>query len=362
MLKLPQIQHFNPNLSSYSDHSLAQPNQGVSFRLAKHKKVVSESSNPRIVNQISRPIKKENELLSSVSFASTSVILEQINSNDETASKLISESQSSGFSRPTRRRQLPNKESRIKFYSKSRLSNRNSSIKSLHNMTSTSEEILSPAFESSFEQETVSLDLDTCDASFIENDTTTAAHQLKSELNLPKIDILNRSEGFKTSSLKELRSDWAKNVKSFKKSTNLGSRQHRLQELREKEEERLRNREELIKRNKKLKNVRLWQKAIGKIMNIQKQKKLKIHMYWVNASKELMRRHFSKKAGKIGDQYKVLCSELERVMDTEWQKVQKKDFNLGNVMQGINDQHRAKLQAEIQAQMVRMKCYWVSKN
>ena len=62
----------------------------------------------------------------------------------------------------------------------------------------------------------------------------------------------------------------------------------------------------------------------------------------------------------------MLCNELERVMETEWQQFQKKDYDIGYVMENINQEHKKKHQAEIQAQMVTHFCVfnvtWSEKN
>ena len=304
MIKLPEIDMSNPKLTLSTYNQLSQDRKITSYRLVRCRKPVN-----------SRGLDKQHEIkstthLMSHNFGMSSYVMDtnSLNKNEETNPISLNQRSTVELTRSFKN-SLPNQESKLRrmnrhFYSK-KIETRNykSQILSKNDQGQTLYENDAYSDELGFHSVTYA---ETSQSDSMNESTNNLLNHPKLNLTLPKIDVLNRSGSFKTSSLRDLRTDWAKQVKSYTRSTTLVARQERLQELRVKEEERLKNREEIIKRNKHLKNVRLWQKAISKVILTKKQQQLRIHMYWMNASKEIMRRNFRKKAGTIGDQYKVI--------------------------------------------------------
>ena len=173
-------------------------------------------------------------------------------------------------------------------------------------------------------------------------------------LTMSRIDLLNGSPKFQLSSVNSLKERWANSLKSWKSSSTINGQQERLDELRQKEEERVRVRQEIFDRQRRQRWRALWKKAIFEVVRRQEEKKMKTQEYWKSAVKNLQSKNFSKKSRKVLNKYEVLCDEMNRVMDNEWQKVHRRESTIETVLDEISEQFETQYKNELRAQAVRI--------
>ena len=149
---------------------------------------------------------------------------------------------------------------------------------------------------------------------------------------------------FRASTLREMQSDWLKQITTYKSSRVSYDRQRRINEIKQRERERLLAIELEKGRKKHQKWMEFWQACVNRVIVARRDRKRKTVTYLQNASKAILNLYHEEKSGKVNEQYKILSSDFERVLDVkDWTRFEKREFNLEETMESIAESHHRKI-------------------
>ena len=170
-------------------------------------------------------------------------------------------------------------------------------------------------------------------------------------LSLPQIDILKGRDDFAISSIRSLKNEWfATNVNNSIGGSKIVVRKKDCDKICHKidaasEDVRLRRRRIWIRN--------IWQRAIRKVIMERRRTRKRIYLFWKNASEKLLRLNYERKEQSVEDRFKFLSHEFERLMISEdWRTIQKKEYDLDQMMKRIDHRYKQKVMDQLRKQMV----------